>query len=994
MNLLEPKIFATLGMSLLLVSPSLAAPIEFNRDIRPIISDNCVSCHGPDAAGRKADLRLDVETDAKASVIVPGDPEASEFIYRVFTDDSGDVMPPPKTKKTLTQEQKELLKRWIAEGASWQEHWAFEPPRKAEAQESPNAIDHFISKRLKAEGLQMNAEADKRTLIRRVTLDLTGLPPTPEEVAAFLADESPDAYAKVVDRLLESPRYGEHRARYWLDAARYADTHGLHLDNYREMWPYRDWVIEAFNDNVPFDAFTLEQLAGDLLENPTEDQLVATGFNRCNVTTSEGGAIDEEFLVRYAVDRVNTTGTVWMGLTVGCTQCHDHKYDPISQKEYYQMFAFFNNTTQPAMDGNRPDTPPILRLYPDDKIKAREAELRQKIAAADKALNAHRDSEEVKAAFGAWKPSAGKWLGELYAIPAQEQIEPDSHSFPFQKDKPFSVFLRVAVPEEEGYFDLAAQMDKNGRGWKLGIDTLNEGVELVMCGGPGKGVLKVSQIRQARPGRTVSMVMIYDGSGEPEGVKAWAGTREMTRDRFPYLEMNTLSGDFSNGAEFQVLAKPETLQILEVFDRALHSEEVAAIQKRAGMEGLVKKPREQWNEAQQKDLLTYYLHTQDGKYQELLARRADLGLSLDKTLRKAPVTHVMQEQKDVVPTAMVLDRGEYDQPTDVQVTPGVPAALGSLPAEAPQNRLGLAQWIIDRENPLTARVTVNRIWQEFFGTGIVKTAEDFGLQGEPPVHPELIDWLSVDFMENGWDMKRLVRQIVTSRAYRQDAKVTPELLRKDPENRLLARGPRFRLDAEMVRDQALFTSGLLVEQIGGPPVRPYQPDGIWHAVGYSNSNTVRYYRHHGESLYRRSIYTFLKRTAPPPSMSVFDAPDRESCTVRRERTNTPLQALVLMNDVQFVEAARHLAERSLGTSDPIGDMAQRVLARKLQPDERAIVVNSLANFQRHFESAPEAAEALLAEGDKPNSPELEPTKLAAYTMLASQMLNLDEALNK
>lgn len=968
-----------------------AGGIEFNRDIRPILADQCLSCHGPDSASRKADLRLDQEADAKASAIVPGDPAASELIARIFTEDRGDLMPPPKTKKELTLEQKELLKQWIGEGANWQEHWAFIPPAKPDS-EGETGIDHFVQDRLHELEIEPSPEASKRTLIRRVTLDLTGLPPTPKEVEAFLADKSPNAYEKVVDRLLASDRYGEHRARYWLDAARYADTHGLHLDNYREMWPYRDWVIGAFNENLPFDQFTIEQLAGDLLESPTLEQRIATGFNRCNVTTSEGGAIDEEFLVRYGIDRVNTTSTVWMGLTMGCAQCHDHKYDPISQKDYYQLFAFFNNTVQPAMDGNRPDTPPVLRIYPEESLKEKESKVRAEIAQLDKEIKAHRAA--AKEAFETWTPEEGSWLGEIYALQRKPGEEVDTFSFPLSKDKPFSILVRVKVPEEVRYYDLLSQMDEQGRGFRLGLDVVNEGVELVMSGGPGKGELKVQQIRQTRPGRTVTMVMVYDGSGSPKGVTAWVGNREMTRDRFPYLEKDTLTGDFANEEPFEFQADSEMLSLYEVYDRALADEEIALVQNRAGLANLVRKPREQWDKKQGEEMFSYYLQTQDPEYQVLLAQRAEADLRLEKVLRKAPVTHVMQEDAEGMPTAMVLQRGEYDKPTDVQVNAEVPESLGKLGEDEPRNRLGLAQWLVDRDNPLTARVTVNRIWQEFFGTGLVKTSGDFGLQGESPSHPELLDWLAVDFVDHGWDIKRLIRQIVTSEVYRQSSVMRPELLKRDPENRLLARGPRFRLDAEMVRDQALFTSGLMVEKIGGPPVRPYQPDGLWHAVGYSNSNTVRYYRHHGESLYRRSIYTFLKRTAPPPSMSVFDAPDRESCTVRRERTNTPLQALVLMNDVQFVEAARHLAERSLEAPDPISDMAQRVLSRPLSPEERAIVVSSLASFRQYFQKSPEAAEALLEEGDKPNSNAFSPAEIAAHAMLASQFLNLDEAITK
>jgi len=959
-----------------------AGAVEFNRDIRPILSDNCFSCHGPDEASRKADLRLDREKDAKGFAILPGDPENSEALIRLLSEDPDDRMPPPKSHKSVTAEEIALIRQWIEQGATWEEHWAFLPPEKpAPPAEEPgrarNEIDHFVLARLAEEGLSPSPPADRRTLLRRVTLDLTGLPPTPAEVSAFLGDDSPAAYEAVVDRLLRSPRYGEHRARYWLDAARYADTHGLHLDNYREIWPYRDWVIKAFNRNQPFDRFTVEQLAGDLLPEPSTSQLVATGFNRCNVTTSEGGAIPEEFLVRYAVDRVNTTSTVWLGLTAGCAQCHDHKFDPITQRDYYQLFAYFNNTTQAGMDKNIPDTPPVIRLYPNEAAEQRHRELNRRLSEVQKQLV--QTGKEAEPAFTNW-------------LQSQDQAGPP---LPAGLGKPFTVALRISAPEEPGRYPLAAQADPDGRGVHVTLDTVNEGVEVAFHGAPGEGVLRVQPIKKIKPGSRSFVVFTYDGKNHPHAVTAWVNGRLMTRNRFPYLEEDRLEGDFAPASdELRRQADESVLSSIEVFDRILTEEEIQELPNRSRVSALLAKPVEKLSPKERKLLRTWFLHSRHAPYRSLLARRSTLETERAQLLRQAPVTHVMQDKADSQPTAPILERGEYDKPSGEVVEPAVPAALPALLEKPEPNRLGLARWLVHPGHPLTARVTVNRIWQQFFGTGLVATPGDFGLQGENPSHPDLLDWLAVDFVEHGWDVKRLVRQIVLSATYRQSSRITPQGAKRDPRNRLLARGPRFRMDAEVLRDQALFVSGLLVEKQGGPPVRPYQPDGLWSPIGYENSNTVKFYRHYGHRLYRRSIYSFWKRTAPPPNLTAFDAPDRESCTVRRERTNTPLQALVLMNDVQYVEAARHFAERYLDEPSPVQTMAEALLARPFSDEELAIARTSLDEFARHYRSHPDEARALLETGDRPNSAEAAPTRLAALTLFANQLLNLDEAVVK
>ncbi len=960
-------------------TPVHVEEIQFNKHIRPILSDNCFSCHGPDSASRKGDLRLDREADAKEFAIVPGNPDESELVFRLETDDTSELMPPPKSHKTLNPQEIVLIKRWIAEGAPWQEHWAFIKPAKAEG----SGIDHFVDAELKVRRLTPEPEADRQTLIRRVTLDLTGLPPTPTEVATFVADQSPNAYEKLVDRLLSSPRYGEHRARYWLDAARYADTHGLHLDNYREMWPYRDWVIQAYNANQPFDQFTIEQLAGDLLPEPTQSQLVATGFNRCNVTTSEGGAIAEEFLVRYAVDRVNTTSSVWLGLTTGCAQCHDHKFDPISQTEYFQLFAYFNHTTQPGMDGNQPDTPPIIRVYPDAETKEQETVTKAKLGEIGRQLKAAK--KDAAPAFQAWRESKNATVGHLRGHQNRGAAD---FSVNFGKDQPMTIFAEVAAPDKLGRYPLCEQLDENGRGFRMVLDLFEEGVELTFFDGEG-GMLQAHLIKHLRPGSRASLSWVYDGSGRSEGVVAYSGARKMGRERFPYLEIDTLAGDFANDAPLKILADGEMLKKLEFYD-ALTADEIKGLNSLSKIPGMLSGKME---EKPAQELLDHFHQAHHEPTRKLYAQQSEAQMQLNQIQRSTPITHVMAD-KPGTPSAPILDRGEYDHPTGEIVQPGVPAALPKLSNDAPMNRLGLAQWIVDPENPLTARVTVNRIWQEFFGAGLVETADDFGTQGSVPTHPELLNWLAVDFVENGWDVKRLVKQIVMSQAYRRGSKIDSRNWRKDPENRYYARGPRFRMDAEMIRDQALFASGLLVEKIGGPGVRPYQPGGLWQSVGYENSNTVKFFRHYNEALYRRSIYTFWKRTAPPPNMTAFDAPNRESCIVNRERTNTPLQALVLMNDVQFVEAARHLAERCLQLEDPVQAIAMHVLGREFAPDEYSIAANSLRIFREHYRNSPEEAKQLLTEGDKPNSNLSNPVGLASLTMVANQLLNLDEAVTK
>ncbi|MDR3639619.1 MAG: PSD1 and planctomycete cytochrome C domain-containing protein [Isosphaeraceae bacterium] len=767
---------------LLLNSPARAgeappSPVEFDRQVRPILAEYCYTCHGPDEAQRKAKLRLDQESGvlAERSIVVPRHADESELIERIGSDDPELRMPPPKTGKRLSTAQAQSLRRWIDEGATWSKHWSFVPPlrppvpRVSAAERVRNPIDRFVLARLAREDLQPAPAADRATLIRRAMLDLTGLPPTPDEVDAFLADSGPDAYERLVDRLLASPHHGERMALDWLDAARYADTHGYHRDAGRDMTRWRTWVIDAFNRNLPFDQFTVEQLAGDLLPGATLEQRVASGFNRNHMINIETGAVPEEYLNAYVVDRVNTTATVWLGLTVACAQCHDHKFDPISQRDYYGLYAFFNTVPENGIDGANGNAAPLLKIPSDPQRR------------------------------------------ELDRLSAEVQ---------------------------------RAEREK-----------------------------QTEELKTLRP----------------------------------------------------VLAALEA---------------------------------------------------------------------------RVPSTMVMQEMPTPRATHRLI-RGEYDKHGEA-ITAGVPASMPPLPSSSSRNRLGLARWLVDRGNPLTARVIVNRAWQTYFGTGIVKTAEDFGTQGESPSHPELLDWLALEFMDSGWDFRHLQRLIVTSATYQQSSAIAPRAREKDPENRLLARGPRFRLPAEVIRDQALASSGLLDRRIGGSSVFPYQPAGLWEELcarlDSAGLSAQTYTPSHGAELYRRTMYTFWKRTSPPPGLASFDAPDRETCTVRRARTNTPLQAMVLLNDPTYLEAARKLAERALnrpGSDDDRLSFAFRsVLARRPTANELHELRRLLDAQHQVYRHDHTAAQALVAIGESPRDERLDVSELAAWSVVASAILNLDEAMTK
>ena len=1043
-------------MSILALNANLngvvASPQElsYNRDIRPILSENCFSCHGTDSASRKAGLRLDhFETATNkledgAVAIVPGSPEKSELIRRIFAEDD-DQMPPEKINKVLKLEQKELLKKWVAAGAKYEPHWAFIPPAKAplpvikNSKWVKNPVDNFILARLESEKLKPNAEADKRTLIRRVSLDLTGLPPSPEQVEAFVKDKSPDAYERLVDRLLASPQWGEHRARYWLDAARYGDTHGIHFDNYREMWTYREWVINAFNQNMPFDEFTIENLAGDLLPNATREQKIGSGFNRCNVTSNEGGSIDDEVLVNYTRDRTETTGQTWLGMTVGCAVCHDHKYDPLTQKDFYSLSAFFNNTTQKAMDGNIKDTPPVM-VVPKPEDDARWQRLGEEIPAADQKIAERKNSAHSD--FTNWlaqsyHPGISKQpMAEnlVFAAPLDEgagaQIHFDfagtnqavnigestnwqegavaalayttgSTNAPafadagnFERTNAFSYLAWVRLGEDKSGALFARMDDRGGkyRGWDLYLEGGKPAFHLL--NDYPTNALKVSAKMELPKDRWNFVAVTYDGTSKAKGAKIYVnGTMQEVEVQNNSLNASTLTtvpfkiGQRETGS---VLAHAG-LQDLKIFSRALSPNEVNELMNLPRLQWLAHKPQRLTNETD--ELFSLWLNQADGVYRGLVAARDNLTKEQMEIRTRGTVAYVMNERTNA-PEAFVLFRGAYDQRRD-KVDANTPGFLPPLPADAPRNRLGFAEWLLRPENPLTARVTVNRYWQELFGTGIVKTAGDFGVAGEQPSNQELLDWLAVDFREHNWDVKRIFKLLVMSATYRQSAVTSPEKIERDPENRLLARGPRFRMDAEMVRDYALAASGLLVEKIGGPSTRPYQPPGIWDKVGMPGGNTRNYVQDHGENLYRRSVYTFWKRQAAPASLEIFNAPSREVCTVRRERTDTPLQALVTLNDPQFVEAARVLAQNALDDkNDVFNFMAERLLARPLTSKEKKIVAASAADLLAHYKAEPKAATQLLAVGETKPDAKIDQPTLAAYTMVANELMNLDEVLNK
>jgi len=1111
--------------------------LDFNQDVQPILASHCFACHGPDPEMRKAGLRLDLaewamkKRPGHPDAIVPGHPEQSELIKRIESRDPHYLMPrnAQGEAKPMKPEEIAVLKEWIREGAVYRPHWAFEKPvRPALPSVAANnswiktPIDAFILARMQKEGLHPSPEADKETLIRRVTLDLTGLLPTPAEVKAFKNDQSPQAYEHLVDNLLARPSFGEQRARYWLDYARYADTYGLHFDNSRDIWPYRDYLIRSFNNNKPFDQFAMEQIAGDMMPAKNLDPLIGSGYVRLGVSSNEGGTIPEELRVNIARERTEAFGATFMGLTVGCAVCHDHKYDPTTQKDFYSLSAFFNNIDERPFNGDRPVWTPVVRIPKAQNQEAYDVVFakRSEIAAQLRTMRAQeRGLVQQWLTSGQDRPqpvAADKLVlrlrldeggGELlnntapHATPA---------SFPIGKSKPawgettwlwpdfrmdtgtrillgqmgdydwnqsFSsggwMMLRSApnYTVENTSGALISKMDttQHNRGWDLSIEKGIVSVELVNEA-PKEDDLKKAAVKKGKqkdetfhyptptdltakdlapnkppekkqPAKkdakkadkpkpkapeaardTTPRVAIvvstvdalpldgawrhvfftYDGSGKASGVKIYIDgapvATHVVSDTLGHATIRTqapmqLGWRWPDAAP----ARDTRYQDLRLYGRSLTADEAKRLPFEDYVAEVTATPTSEWSDDQWHAVSQFYLNSVNRMYRADQDQIAELNVRLDQLSEGGDLTLVAWEKPSLA-YADVLTRGVYTARTE-RVEANTPHFLPPLPAGAPHDRLALARWVVSPDNPLTARVTVNRMWYELFGTGIVETTEDFGIMGDRPSHPELLDWLAVEFRESGWNIKHMYKLMVMSAAYRQSARSTPDQLAKDPKNLLLSHGPRFRMDAEMLRDIALQAGGLLVDKIGGPSVKPYQPPNVWEQVSYPTSDTVNYVQQHGDALYRRSMYTYWKRMAIMPDMDAFDAPMRDVVCTRRQRTDTPLQALVTMNDEQWVEAARALAQRVIidGGRQPeqrIDLMSEILLSHDPRPQMAEVLEGSLAQMEKHYEADPKAARALVSVGEKKRDASIPAPELAAWTMVASEMLNLDETVTK
>ena len=1022
----------TTVLTVMVVSVNAAErEIEFNRDIRPILSDNCFHCHGPDAHDRKADLRLDVEDAAKANrdgdvAIVAGKPAESDLIERVFSKDRDEIMPPADSGKSLTDDQKALLRQWIEQGAAYQQHWAFVPVRKPV--DRADAIDHLIKQRLKQTGMGLSPLADATTQLRRVTLDLTGLPPTIAETDAFLADVREHgldtAYQAAVDRLLASKRYGEHMAWTWLEAARYADTDGYQNDGPRTMWRWRDWVIDAFNDNMPFDQFTIEQIAGDLLPNPTHDQLIATAFNRNHRYNSEAGIPLDEFLLENAVDRVETVGTVWMGLTLTCARCHNHKFDPFDQRDYYQLIDYFNDVAESGRAIKFGNSEPWIKSPTDDQ-RVKLNELEQRLAAA---RNAMQDAEsDIQIAVQGWSPGTSS-----ESVPAAGLKQ----HFTFDGDLKAAKIKVVGrgAGTAKGVFGQAASVDGtghlaigqvngvmgNGRGsitfW-MNPKTVDKGAVLSNEGGSTtrggilvemvegrlrwyiihrwvSGVQAIETTNVFKPGEWSHITLTNDGTQRTQGMAIYVnGIQADTRD-VHNTNSNTAGGKWSEpmkiGFSKHVGAWSGLLDDLRIYPGyTISSDDAALLAVRRTPAQIAAMPVADRSKIESRLLRQAYLEQGPSKaHRGLLTALHKAEAAYVKYYDQLPTTMIMQDLPEGRPSYIRV-RGVYDKLGD-KVAAGVPAILPPLPDGVRNDRLAFARWLVSPDHPLTPRVTMNRYWQHFFGRGLVKTSEDFGSQGDPPTHPKLLEWLAATFVESGWDTKHMIKQIVTSHAYRQRSHVTSEHLRVDPKNELLARASRLRLPGNMLRDQALAVSGLLVGKLYGESVKPYQPKGMWR-----EASNFTYKMDSGEKLYRRSLYTYWKRTLAPPTMAVLDTGDREYCTVKPKRTNTPLQALTLMNEVSFFEAARNLGQRMLleggdTDQDRIAFAFRTVATRMPTSAELETLLAALSTYRDEFKQDPKSATAALKVGRSKFDTKLPVVELAATTALANVLLNLDE----
>jgi len=944
--------------------PKKKATVDFNRDVRPILAQHCFVCHGTDAEALKktGGMRLDTFSGATADrggyrAITPGQPEKSALLTRINADTPEMRMPPPDADvKPLTPAEKQTLKQWIAEGAEYKDHWAFIAPKMPAlpAVSNPkwpkNDIDRFVMARLDEDKLKPEPEADKATLIRRASLTLTGLPPTTKEVDAFLADKRPDAYERLVDRLLASPRYGENQARFWLDAVRYADTHGLHIDNERAIYPYRDWVVRAYNEDLPFNQFATWQLAGDLLPNPTLDEKIATGYIRLNPTTNEGGVIEAEFLAKNTMDRVDTTATVFLGVTMGCAKCHDHKYDPISTREYYGMYAFFNSTADSPLDGNLRLHPPVMKAPSPDQAKQLQIWAKD-LRATEAATNLDAAKTWLLAnapdipGVGKWEIS-GPYQAKDFDATFDANFAPkDWRPYNLELDKPVdgiigrenaAAYLRTKMTvakDQTVTFRLGS--DDAIRVWVNGTVVHEKKILRSLTTPPDE--VKIA----LKAGVNDFQVEIVNSAG---GDGAYVGFGDANSHRLADARVLATKSTLTQGESQQI--QSAYLELGPASDASKH-------------------------------------------YRQVLNEYRTLDMAI-------PMTYVAEEMPKPR-EARILKRGQYDQPGDV-VPRIVPTAFGAFPAKAPKNRLGLAEWITDPKNPLVARVFVNRVWQQHFGNGLVRSSEDFGNRGDWPTHPELLDYLAVRFVREGWSLKKLHKMILTSATYRQAATASKEKMAKDPENKLLSRAPRFRLDAEVIRDQALYLSGLLIERMGGHGDKPYQPSGLWEAIAYPISDTAKYMQDHGDELYRRSLYLFWKRTSPPPTMLLFDAPMRESCIVRRSHTNTPTQALATLNETGFVEDARAFAQRILKSK--FGDDARLTYAFRMatgrapSASEKQVLLQLLNEQRKVYRSRPADAVKTLSIGESPRDKTIDPVEHASWTIVCNLILNLDETLTQ
>jgi hypothetical protein len=1008
--------------------------IDFDRDIRPLLSDRCFRCHGPDAAKREAELRLDIrdglfkKMGAGWAIVKPGDPAKSELVRRIFTDDIADMMPPGDSNVSLTDREKALLRRWVAEGAAYKSHWSFDPvaavpiPKPRAAAASANPIDAFVRARLADEGVSPSARASREVLVRRLAFNLTGLPPTVEEVASFMTDDAAGAYERMVERYLGTPAYGERMAMDWLDLARYADTYGYQNDVERDMSPYRDWVISAFNKNLPYDRFLTWQLAGDLLPNATREQRIATAFNRLHRQTNEGGSIEEEFRTEYVMDRVNTFGTSMLGLTLECARCHDHKFDPITQRDYYSLFAFFNNIDESGLYSHFTNaTPsPSLLLWPSEKerehqrllakIRAVESRLRRISMSARRASGASKAIRDVRVpspiAHLAFDTVTDKTTpdnvltqgaelrdgpvsidGALRFSGDNSVVHPGVPTF--RRTDAFSLAIRLRPTERQDraivLHQSRAWSDAGSRGFELTLDHGRPFFGLIHFW-PGNAIA-VRAVQPLPLDAWSHLVVSYDGSSRASGIRLYVNGRplasEIVRDRlFKDITYNKAAGDevaehprFTIGARFRDSGfRNGLVDDLQVFATALTAAEAS---KAAGRQPLPSAS------------LGHFLARHHQPYKNALAELQKLRAAESALIEIIPEIMVMEEMRTVRP-AYRLQRGAYDAPREV-VPRDTPRSLPSFPAGQPRNRLGLARWLTDRRNPLAARVAVNRIWRLHFGRGLVATPEDFGSQGRRPTHPELLDFLANRFVQSGWDVKALHRVIVSSDTFQQSSSAAAAVVAADPDNELLARGPKRRLAAEEIRDAALAASGLMTRAIGGRSVKPYQPAGLWEQAGTGKT----YKQDTGVNLYRRSLYTFVKRTSPPPSMITFDAVSREVCTARREPTATPLQALVLLNDPQFVEAARKVAEGTMRRfpDDPrarISMASVALLGRAPDEAEQRILLRLFDEQRANFAAQPDDAARLLTVGESPAVGTLPHIELAAMTMVATALMNFDE----